>query len=78
MKRLVLLVGLVVLAMNTVALDKTFDDVMYSETKDAFDDSITNYIIEKSPKEGSKLYLTYDKEEDKVNVTGRKTRKKTK
>ena len=43
-----------------------------------FDDSITNYIIEKSPKEGSKLYLTYDKEEDKVNVTGRKTRKKTK
>tara|TARA_Y100000389_G_scaffold49409_1_gene45109 strand:+ start:1224 stop:3521 length:2298 start_codon:yes stop_codon:yes gene_type:complete len=43
-----------------------------------FDDSITNYIIEKSPKEGSKLYLTYDKEQDKVNVTGRKTRKKTK
>tara|TARA_X000000368_G_scaffold228253_1_gene180215 strand:+ start:2424 stop:4721 length:2298 start_codon:yes stop_codon:yes gene_type:complete len=43
-----------------------------------FDDSITNYIIEKSPKEGSKLYLTYDKEDDKVNVTGRKARKKSK
>lgn len=41
-----------------------------------FDDSITGYVIEKSPKEGSKLYLTYDKELDKVIVKTRKTKAK--
>ena len=39
-----------------------------------FDDSITGYVIEKSPKEGSKLYLTYDEKLDKVIVKTRKTK----
>jgi hypothetical protein len=37
-----------------------------------FDDPITAYIIEKNPKEGSKLYMTYNKEEDKIIISTRK------
>ena len=33
------------------------------------DDIITDYIIEKNPKEGTKFSLDYDKEEDKSSVT---------
>lgn len=41
-----------------------------------FDDSITGFIIENSPKEGTKLYLSYDKEIDKVIVKTTKPRNK--
>lgn len=41
-----------------------------------FDDSITGFIIENSPKEGTKLYLSYDKETDKVIVKTTKPRNK--
>jgi ATP-dependent Clp protease ATP-binding subunit ClpC len=40
-----------------------------------FDDSITKYIISESPKEGTKLYLTYDSTLDEVLVSGKKHKK---